>query len=129
MPRTRGAVTLGLTFLLAGCDAETPEGSASYECTPQVRMNGQVYDGRGYTDQRATRFARADEAECHDVGQSAPGSIFTDDPRQVAVWTFADHSPERVLGVRLDHDSFLVLIAASVPLQEAERIERALRTD
>jgi hypothetical protein len=92
-------------------------------------MNGQVYSGYGYTDHRATKFARADEADCHDVGRDPAGSVFPDSPRQVDVWTFDDYSSEQVVGVRFDDDTFSVFIAQSVPRVEAERIERELRTD
>jgi hypothetical protein len=122
-------VTFGLAFLLAACGMNTPEGPAAFECTPQIRMNGKVYTGYGYTDRQATKFTKADEADCHDVGRDPAGSVFPDSPRQVEVWTFADYSSKQVVGVRFNEDTFSVFIAQSVPRDEAERIERELRTD
>ena len=92
-------------------------------------MSGTVYNSYGYTDHKATKFARADRAECHDVEPNAPGSVFPPNPRQVAVWAFNDHSSKQVVGVRFGRDSFSVFIAQSVPREEAERIVRELRTD
>jgi hypothetical protein len=115
--------------LLAACGVNAPEGSAAFECTPQIRMNGQVYSGEGYTDHGATKFGRADEADCHDLGRDPAGSVFPDSPRQVDVWTFAEYSSKQVVGVRFDADTFSLFISQSVPQDEAERIERELRTD
>ena len=119
-----------MAFLLAGCagDANAPERSAADECTPQIRLQGVVYTAFDYTDRGATKFGTADEADCHDVGREAPGSVFPNDPDEVAVWAFGGYSPEQVLGVRLGPDSFTVFIADSVPRDQAERISRALRT-
>jgi Family of unknown function (DUF6281) len=118
------AVAVTVAFLVAGCASSTKarEGSAAYECTTQIRLHGVIYSGYGYTDQEATRLGTADEAVCHDVGRDAPGSVFPDDPRQVAVWTFAGYAPDQVLGVRFGQDSFAVLIADSVPRHQADRI-------
>lgn len=121
---------LALAFFLAACaeDANAPEGSAAYECTPQIRFDGVIYTAYDYTDRGATKFGTADEADCHDVRREAPGSVFPNDPQQVAVWTFGAYSSEQVLGVRFGPDSFTVFIADSVPRDQAERITRALRT-
>jgi Family of unknown function (DUF6281) len=118
------AVVVVVAFLLAGCASSTkaPEGSAAYECTSQIRLHGVIYSGYGYTDQEATSLGTADEAVCHDVGQDAPGSVFPDDPHQVAVWTFAGYASDQVLGVRLGQESFVVFIAESVPRDQADRI-------
>ena len=120
----RGAVAVTLALVTAGCASGTnaPEGSAAYECTMQIRLDGVIYSGYGYTDQEATRLGTADEAVCHDVGRDAPGSVFPDDPNQVAVWTFTGYAPDQVLGVRFGQDSFAVLIAESVPRHQADRI-------
>ena len=117
-------MAVGLAFFLAGCVGSTdaPEGSAAYECTTQIRLDGVIYSGYGYTDQEATEFGTADEAACHDVGLDAPGSVFPDDPDQVTVWTFAGYESDQVLGVRFGQDQFVVLIAESVPRDQADHI-------
>lgn len=125
MQSTAAAATVAC--LLAGCASSTKvpegsEGSAAYECTSQIRSNGVIYSGYGYTDQEATSLGTADEAVCHDVGQDAPGSVFPDDPHQVAVWTFAGYASNQVLGVRFGQDSFVIFIAESVPRHQADRI-------
>ena len=118
------AVVVVVAFLLAGCASSTrdPEGSVAYECTSQIRLHGVIYSGYGYTDDEATRLGTADEAVCHDVGRDAPGSVFPDDPHQVAVWTFAGYASDQVLGVRFGQESFAVFIAESVPRRQADRI-------
>ena len=118
------AVAVTLAFSLAGCASSTkaPEGSTAYECTSQIRWHGVIYNGYGYTDQEATRLGTADEAACHDVGRDAPGSVFPDDPHQVAVWTFAGYASDQVLGVRFGQDSFAVFIAESLPRPQGDRI-------
>jgi hypothetical protein len=118
------AVAITVAFMLAGCASSTkaPEGSATYECTSQIRSHGVIYSGYGYTDQEATSLGTADEAVCHDVGQDAPGSVFPHDPHQVDVWTFAGYAPDQVLGVRFGPNSFVVFIAESVPRHQADRI-------
>jgi hypothetical protein len=92
-------------------------------------LHGVIYSGHGYTDQEATSLGAADEAVCHDVGRDAPGSVFPDDPHQVAVWTFAGYPPDQVLGVRFGQDSFVVFIAESVPRPQADRILSELSAD
>ena len=118
------AVAVAVAFLLAGCASGTkaPEGSAQYECTSQIRSHGVIYSGYGYTDREATRLETADEVVCHDVGRDAPGSVFPDDPQQVAVWTFAGYPSDQVLGVRFGQDSFAVFIAESLPRPQGDRI-------
>jgi Family of unknown function (DUF6281) len=125
------AVVVVVAFLLAGCASGTkaPEESAAYECTSQIRLHGVIYSGYGYTDQEATSLGTADEAVCHDVGRDARGSVFPDDPHQVAVWTFAGYAPDQVLGVRLGEESFVVFIAESVPRHQADRIVSELSAE
>lgn len=64
----------------------------------------------------------ADVAECHDVGENPEGSVFMDDPRQVAVWSFHGYPLEQVLGVRRDENSYEVFVAESVPRADVDRI-------
>jgi Family of unknown function (DUF6281) len=118
------AVAVTVAFLVAGCASGTkaPEGAAAYECTSQIRLHGVTYSGYGYTDQEATSLGTAGEAVCDDVGRDAPGSVFPDDPQQVAVWGFAGYASDQVLGVRFGQDLFVVFIAESVPRHQADRI-------
>lgn len=108
---------------VVGCSGNsTAEGQAAQECTPQVRLNGVVYNGAGYTDRDATRFATAEEADCDDVGPSPQGSVFSEDSGRVTVWSFTGYAPDEVLGVRFDEDSLSVFVADSVVRREVDRI-------
>jgi hypothetical protein len=79
----------------------------------------------GHTDQQPlTRLGTAEEAECHDVGPNAEGSVFPDEPRQAVVWSFEGYASEEVVGVRFDRDSFIVYVNASTPRHRAEVITR-----
>lgn len=81
-----------------------------------------MYTSYGTTSREATRHVDADEAQCHDVGPNADGSVFADNPEQVRTWTFEGYSPDEVLGVKYGKDAFGVFIADNVPLDERERI-------
>jgi hypothetical protein len=117
-----GAAALGLVLAACTDDAAAP---VTADCTQQIRFEGVIYDGWGHTAQEpATRLGTADKAECHDVGPSAAGSVFPDNPRQVAVWSFEGYAPEEVVGVRLDRDSYVVFVNASAPRHRAEAIKR-----
>lgn len=102
------------------------EGVSSQDCSAQVRQDGVVYTSYGYTDRHATEFGTADEADCHDVGPNAEGSVFSEDARQVTVWSFHGFAPARVLGVRFDKESFAVFVAESVPRGDIDAIVRDL---
>lgn len=117
------AVAVALTVAGSGCAASSAGNAESAgDCQAQVRLDGVTYTSYGYTDRQAKRFGTADEAECHDTGSDAPGSVFPADPRPVTVWTFAGYSPSEVLGVRFDETSFAVFSADSLPSQEVDRI-------
>lgn len=130
---TSAAVTL------AGCEAShesEPRGgplggpakppAAAADCTSQIRTHGVIYTGYAYTQTRAVRYSTADEADCHDLGPDAEGSVFSDTPKQVAVWTFRGYSPDEVLGVRFDNKSFAVFVAESVAPHDRNRILQQL---
>jgi hypothetical protein len=122
-------VAASLALIPAGCAGEaSPQGrQTEAECTPQVRFSGIVYDGASYTDQQPSkRLGTADEADCHDEGRDAEGSVFSESPRQVAVWSLDGYSPEEVLAVRFDETSFAVFVAASMPRHRVDRIVAAL---
>lgn len=106
---------------VAGCGVGQSAQSAP-DCTNRVRLDGRVYSGYGYTDRAGTEFAVADVAECHDTGESPEGSVFTDDPRQVPVWSFHGYPPRQVVGVRRDENSYEVFFAESVPRGDIELI-------
>lgn len=76
----------------------------------------------GTTEWKATRRGTADQAECHDVGRNAAGSVFPDVPAQVRTWAFEGYSAEEVLGVRYGTDGFGVFIADTVPPEERKTI-------
>jgi hypothetical protein len=89
------------------------------DCASQVRAEGALYTSHDYTDRNATRYSTADAAECHDVGNDAAGSVYPEHPGQVMTCTFLGYPPEKVRGVRFDHDSYAVFVTDSV--QGAER--------
>jgi hypothetical protein len=126
MKATVACATLGL--ILAGCaDSADRDGHAEAECTPQIRMDGVSYRGAGYTNREATKLGTADEAECQDDGLDPAGIVFPENPRQVAVWSFAEYSPDDVLAVRFNQEySFAVFVNASVPQPRADAIVREL---
>ena len=112
-----------LALLLAGCAGSTHAPEGAFECVPQIRLEGVIYTGYGYTDREATKqWGKADEAACDDAGSDAAGSVFLDNPKQVEVWTFADYAADEVLGVRFGEGSFSVFIAESVPRKQGDRI-------
>ncbi len=75
----------------------------------------------------ATKLGTADEAECQDDGLDPAGIVFPENPRQVAVWSFAEYSPDDVLAVRFNQEySFAVFVNASVPQPRADAIVREL---
>jgi hypothetical protein len=127
----KGSAVAALAFLMVGCSTDArdcPDASGESDCTPLIRSEGITYTQYGHTDLAANKHGTADEADCDDEGPDACGSVFPDNPRQVAVWTFPGYPPDRVLGVRFK-DSFDVFIAASVPRGQAERLLRKLQTD
>lgn len=128
---TRASTAVGLAFAFAtaaGCAGGQGHPAAA-DCNNQMRLGKRVYTSSGYTDRDATRFGEADEAECHDLGGDAPGSVFPDDPKQVTTWSFAGYPTDKVLGVRFDEDSFAVYVADTLPRAESGRIFRELRRD
>ena len=104
----------------AGCSQAGTKSAA--DCAAQIRVAGVVYTSYGTTNRQAMRHVAADEAQCHDVGPNADGSVFADNPDQVRTWTFESYSPADVLGVKYDKDGFGVFIADNVPVDERERI-------
>jgi hypothetical protein len=69
----------------------------------------------------------AEQAECHDVGDDADGSVFGADAPQVEVWSFEGYDPDEVLGVRFGAASWTVFIAETVSPSSTEEITRELR--
>ncbi len=124
MTRTTAALLVTL-LLISGCGTDgEDEGTA--DCSAQVRLDGTVYTSHGFTSpdydaSRATRIGDAEVADCHDVGEHAAGSVFTDDPREVAVWAFEGYRDDEVVGVRTD-GTFAVYVAETVPAKDRDRI-------
>ena len=130
----KGSAAAVLAFLMAGCADSTDardcaDALGELDCTPQIRAEGITYSNYGYTELAATKHGRADKADCHDEGPDACGSVFPDDPRQVAVFAFPGYPPDQVLGTRFDKDSFAVFIADSVPRAQGERTLRKLQAE
>lgn len=88
-----------------------------------------MYASIGTTERRASRHASAERADCEDVGADAAGSVFPDDPDEVATWTFEGYSHDQVLGVRYAGGSFGVFVAASLAAEDSRRIHADLSDD
>lgn len=129
MLRTMGshgaAWAVVLTAVAAGCGS-TEDGGVAADCSSQIRVDDTVYTSYGFTDRHGTTYESADQASCEDVGEDARGSVFTDEPPQVATWTFRGYPSDEVLGVRFDADSFEVYVADSVAPADRERIYEEL---
>lgn len=118
-----------LALVGGGCAGGEPcEAASAADCAPHIRVDGVTYTSHGYTERRAVEHGRADDADCHDVGCNAAGSVFPDDPWQVTTWTFRGYPPDEVLGVRFAKDSFAVFIVDSLPRRERDRLLRELRS-
>ena len=91
-----------------------------------MRVDGTIYTSYGHTERSAIRYSSADEADCEDVGQDAAGTAITEHPRQVTTWAFSGFPPKKVLGVRVDQDSFTVFVAQSLPTRSATGSTRTL---
>jgi hypothetical protein len=119
-----GAVTAVLA-LGAGCADD--ESAATADCQAQVRVDGEVYTGYAFTEQRpAARFATAEVAQCHDTGPDAPGSVFTGDGDEVAARSVPGHDREDVLAVRFDARLWEIYFSDSVSPSDREDIAREL---
>ena len=115
---------LVIVAVMAGCSRTGSQSSA--DCAAQIRVADVVYTSSGTTGWKDTRHGTADQAECHDLGKNAAGSVFPEVPAQVRTWTFEDYSPEEVLGVRYGTDGFGVFIADTVPPEERKTIHADL---
>jgi Family of unknown function (DUF6281) len=124
----RLAVTAAVLAVVAGCggdqtsdDGEQPHVAA--ECSPQVRFQGTIYDGLGYSVEPVTNAGRADAAACSDVGRDALGSYYPPNPRQVEVFAFEGFPTSEVIGVKQVVDGRLgVFVAQHVPPAKAGTI-------
>jgi hypothetical protein len=119
-------VTVAVALGLAATSCSGNGSTTTSDCQNQVRADDIVYTSYGYTEHPAARYASADAGDCHDVGEGAAGSVFTEHPRQVTTWVFSGFPPEKVLGVRVDRGSFVVFVADSVSPEDRDRIHRDL---
>ena len=117
-------VLLAVLLLTQGC-SDQPGGSA--DCTARIRSGEIVYTSYDTTRQPATEHGTAEEAECHDVGADADGSVFTDDAPTVTTWAFEGYSTDEVVGVRQGQHRYAVYIATSVSDAERDQLLAALR--
>lgn len=130
---TVGGAALMLCLTATSCSAqpgspasESDGAPSSGDCSAQVRVAGVVYTSYGYSHRPATKHSVGEVADCDDLGPDGAGSVFSDRPRQVTTWSFREYSPEQVVGVRSDRDSFAVYVADAVPDVERDRIFREL---
>ena len=123
--RVRFGIACGvavLAIVASGCEG-CPSSQGEADCQSQVRIDGRVYTSYGFSHSAASEFGVADQAECHDAGCDAPGSVFPANPRQVTVWSFRGYATKDVVGVRFDNaDSFGVFVADDVPQAGSDRI-------
>lgn len=113
-----------LATALAGC---SEAGETNADCGQQIRLDGAVYTGWSATTTDAERFGDAERASCDDNGEDAEGSYFSDEPESVTVWSLEGYSPNEVLGVRLDKESFTIFVADSVNDGDRDDLISALR--
>ncbi|HEX6338261.1 MAG TPA: DUF6281 family protein [Jiangellaceae bacterium] len=129
-PRLRSAATGGLAVVLLALTAcADNDGQAAADCASQIRRGERVYTGYAYTDRVGTELGTAESAECHDVGEDAAGSVFSADSPQVDVWSVDSYSPDDVLAVPFDDDSFQVFFSESLSAEDVERIAEDLADD
>ena len=122
-------VAVMLCFVVDGC-AGSGGSQTSSDCQAQVRADGIVYTSDGHAEGSATKVSLAEEADCDDVGADPADSVFSESPRTVMTWTFADYPPKKVLGVRFGStDSFAVSVANSVSDEERDRIYEDLASE
>jgi Family of unknown function (DUF6281) len=119
--------------LLAGCGGgQEPGGeveprgedeivAAAADCVVQVRFEGTIYSGTGYSAQKGTRIGIADESNCDDIGENARGPYFPSDPRQVEVVAFEGIPTTEAVGVRYGK-RLTVFVSEDVPANRAEQL-------
>lgn len=121
--RIVAAVLVGVSFALSGCASDpTATGADTADCSAQIRSEGVVYTSHGYSEREAKKLGTAQQADCQDVGEDAPGSVFSDSSEPVTTWTFEGYPPTMVLGVQFDAHTFAVFVADSVPAEDRDRI-------
>ena len=123
-----GSVVTAAAVLVAVCATGGCEngGTVTADCQSQIRVGEAVFTSNGYTERNATKQGVADQAECHDVGDHAAGSVFPDHPLRVQTWRFDGYSPAQVLGVRHGEDGFAIYVVDHLPQDERDRILTAL---
>ena len=129
MTPPRASLLLAAALLLLACSSEwgaVDEPMGTSDCTSQIRVGSTVYSSYGATERRASKYATAERADCEDVGRNARGSVFPEQPEPVTAWRFPMYSPDKVLAVRYDKDSFFVFTAESLPDSERDRILKEL---
>lgn len=118
----------GLMILaVAACAEES--GTATADCTNQVRYDGTVYAHYASTTLGITPLGSADQASCDDTGvpgDPPKGSYFPEDPEQVDVFAIDGYPVEQVIAVDLPQGPSSVYFAESLSSADIERISEAL---
>lgn len=124
------AALLADVVLLAGC-GDDGGGTASADCTTQVRVGDAVYSGYGSTAEVMEPWREAEVAECHDTGvvggQEPQGSVFTGEGDRVQTWTVEGYEPQQVIAVRHRRDQVEVFVSDDLTEKERDRIISSLR--
>lgn len=121
------APVAAVVALLAGCSQSAdcePVGAA--DCGIVVRLQDVEYVEIGFTRQPATRFADAELAACHDVGQDAEGSCFEETPEKVVAYSFAGQDPTTVIAIRAPGNQLRVMLAADASAESESSVRTAL---
>lgn len=111
-----------LSFPTACAEGRGLETRTERECVPQIRLDETTYVGAGYTEVRGTRFDTAVEADCDDQGPSPRGSEFTEESKQIAVWSLPGYSTDDLVLARFNENSFTIFVADSMPRSEIDRV-------
>ena len=126
--QARPAWAVALLFLvLVGCAEKS--GTATADCTNQVRYDGRLYDHYAFTTRDATLLGPADRASCDDTSEDARGSYYPEDPEQVEVLTIDGYSSDEVLGVGTPGGQLQVYFAESLSSADIDRISGELGSD
>jgi hypothetical protein len=106
--------------MTSACAADSP--STSEDCEAAIRIGNTVYLAYSTTaTDPSERFRMAEEPSCADVGQNSSGSFFDENPPRVQTWSFTNHDPDEVVGVRLG-DSWRLYFSEAVDRNERDAI-------
>jgi hypothetical protein len=110
--------------------AEPPGSLLEGECQPRLRIDGIVYVGVGYLEDRpptATRVGLAELAACDDEGSDGQRAHFPRSPEAAPAYRFQGQPAARVVGLDVPA-GYEIYVAEDVPSAEAQDILEALQS-